>query len=169
MVGQDSTARREEVAAGLARVEQRIAAACRAAGRSRADVQLIAVTKNFPGSDVEVLCELGVTDIGENRDQEASAKIAARPRGSVSAFRSTSSVSCSPTRPPRWPPTSTPSTPSTGTSWSSPSTALPPLPAVTSARWFKWVWAQAWPGRAEVAYRLTALPSLRTALLLHDI
>jgi len=81
MVGQDSTARREEVAAGLARVEQRIAAACRAAGRSRADVQLIAVTKNFPGSDIEVLCELGVTDIGENRDQEASAKIAALSQG----------------------------------------------------------------------------------------
>jgi len=81
MVGQDSTARREEVSAGLARVEERIAAACRAAGRSRADVQLIAVTKNFPGSDIEVLCELGVTDIGENRDQEASAKIAALPQG----------------------------------------------------------------------------------------
>ena len=80
-VGQDSTARRDEVSAGLARVEERIAAACRAAGRSRADVQLIAVTKNFPGSDIEVLCELGVTDIGENRDQEASAKIAALPQG----------------------------------------------------------------------------------------
>ena len=79
-VGQDSTARRDEVSAGLARVEERIAAACRAAGRSRGEVQLIAVTKNFPGSDIEVLCELGVTDIGENRDQEASAKIAALPQ-----------------------------------------------------------------------------------------
>ena len=78
-VGQDSAARRDEVSAGLARVEERIGAACRAAGRSRGDVQLIAVTKNFPGSDIEVLCELGVTDIGENRDQEASAKIAALP------------------------------------------------------------------------------------------
>ena len=78
--GQDSTARREELSAGLARVEERIAAACRAAGRSRGDVQLIAVTKNFPGSDIEVLCELGVTDIGENRDQEASAKIADLPQ-----------------------------------------------------------------------------------------
>jgi len=78
-IGQDSTARRDEVSAGLARVEERIASACRAAGRSRRDVQLIAVTKNFPGSDIEVLCELGVTDIGENRDQEASAKIAALP------------------------------------------------------------------------------------------
>jgi len=79
-VGQDSTARRDEVSAGLTRVEERIAAACRAAGRSRGDVQLIVVTKNFPGSDIDLLCDLGVTDIGENRDQEASAKIAALPQ-----------------------------------------------------------------------------------------
>jgi pyridoxal phosphate enzyme (YggS family) len=43
------------------------------------DVALIVVTKFFPASDVEALCRLGVTDIGENRDQEASAKIAALP------------------------------------------------------------------------------------------
>src|SRR5674476_445995 len=79
-VGQDSTARRDEVSAGLARVEERIASACRAAGRLRGDVQLIVVTKNFPGSDIDLLCDLGVTDIGENRDQEASAKIAALPQ-----------------------------------------------------------------------------------------
>jgi PLP dependent protein len=75
--GHDAGVRREELSAGLARVEERIAAACRVAGRSRGDIQLIVVTKNFPASDIEVLCELGVTDIGENRDQEASAKIAA--------------------------------------------------------------------------------------------
>ncbi|MHB8184662.1 MAG: YggS family pyridoxal phosphate-dependent enzyme [Dermatophilaceae bacterium] len=78
--GHDAAARREELSAGLAQVEERIVAACRAANRSRGDVQLIAVTKNFPGSDIEVLCELGVTDIGENRDQEASAKIASLPQ-----------------------------------------------------------------------------------------
>ena len=78
--GQDATARRDQMSAGLARVEERIASACRAAGRSRGEVQLIAVTKNFPGSDIEVLYELGVTDIGENRDQEASAKISALPQ-----------------------------------------------------------------------------------------
>ena len=77
--GHDAAARREELTAGLAQVEERIVAACRAASRSRGDVQLIVVTKNFPGSDIEVLCQLGVTDIGENRDQEASAKIAALP------------------------------------------------------------------------------------------
>jgi uncharacterized pyridoxal phosphate-containing UPF0001 family protein len=32
------------------------------------------VTKTFPASDVEHLAALGVTDVGENRDQEAAAK-----------------------------------------------------------------------------------------------
>jgi hypothetical protein len=38
---------------------------------------LIAVTKTFPASDVRLLAELGVTDIAENRDQEAAPKAAA--------------------------------------------------------------------------------------------
>ena len=37
-------------------------------------VQLVVVTKTFPASDVSLLAELGVTDVGENRDQEARAK-----------------------------------------------------------------------------------------------
>jgi len=76
----DAATRREELSAGLAKVEERILAACRAADRPRGDIQLIVVTKNFPGSDIELLCDLGVKDIGENRDQEASAKIGALPR-----------------------------------------------------------------------------------------
>jgi pyridoxal phosphate enzyme (YggS family) len=71
--------RREELSRNLQHVRQRIASACRAAGRSPDDVVLIVVTKFFPGSDIEVLSQLGVTDIGENRDQEASAKIIALP------------------------------------------------------------------------------------------
>ena len=74
-----ATTRLEELSANLHDVNERIGSACRAAGRLREDVSLIVVTKFFPGSDVEALCELGVTDIGENRDQEASAKIAALP------------------------------------------------------------------------------------------
>lgn len=38
---------------------------------------LIVVTKYFPASDVELLSALGVTDVGENKDQEAAAKAAA--------------------------------------------------------------------------------------------
>jgi PLP dependent protein len=75
----DPDARREELAANLHHVQERIGAACRAAGRPRGDVALIVVTKFFPPADVEILFQLGVTDIGENRDQEASAKVAALP------------------------------------------------------------------------------------------
>ena len=35
---------------------------------------MIAVTKTYPASDVRLLAELGVLDIGENRDQEARPK-----------------------------------------------------------------------------------------------
>jgi PLP dependent protein len=37
-------------------------------------VTIVAVTKTYPVSDVLALAALGVTDIGENRDQEAAAK-----------------------------------------------------------------------------------------------
>jgi pyridoxal phosphate enzyme (YggS family) len=74
-----AAARRGELSANVQHVRERIRSACHAAGRSPEDVALIVVTKFFPTSDVEALCRLGVTDIGENRDQEASAKIAALP------------------------------------------------------------------------------------------
>lgn len=68
------TTRRDEIAAGLARVEAQIAEACRASGRHREELTLIAVSKTYPASDVRFLAELGITDVGENRDQEAAAK-----------------------------------------------------------------------------------------------
>jgi PLP dependent protein len=68
--------RRAEVAARLTAVRDRIAAACRAAGRGSDEVTLIAVTKTRPVSDVRLLYELGVPDIGENKDQEAAPKAA---------------------------------------------------------------------------------------------
>lgn len=71
------TDRRDELAANLARVERRIAAACEAAGRERDEVTLIVVTKTYPASDVMTLCELGVRHIAENRDQDAAPKAAA--------------------------------------------------------------------------------------------
>ncbi|RJK96817.1 YggS family pyridoxal phosphate-dependent enzyme [Vallicoccus soli] len=66
--------RREEVAAGLAAVEERVRRACAAAGRPRAGVVLVAVTKTWPASDVRLVAELGATDVGESRDQEAAPK-----------------------------------------------------------------------------------------------
>ena len=70
----DSGARRAELAANLADVRARVGAACDAAGRDPAGLTLIAVTKTRPASDVRLLAGLGVTDVGENRDQEAAPK-----------------------------------------------------------------------------------------------
>ncbi|MFE6174044.1 YggS family pyridoxal phosphate-dependent enzyme [Streptomyces sp. NPDC056464] len=71
------TDRKGEIAANLARVEERIAAACTAAGRKREEVTLIVVTKTYPASDVRILSELGVRHVAENRDQDAAPKAAA--------------------------------------------------------------------------------------------
>jgi pyridoxal phosphate enzyme (YggS family) len=68
--------RRDEVAANLDAVRRRMDAACRGAGRDPGDVSLVVVTKFFPASDVRLLADLGVTDVGENRHQEAEAKAA---------------------------------------------------------------------------------------------
>ena len=73
------TARIEELREGLAAVHDRIAAACATAGRDPAEVTLVVVTKFFPPADVEALAGLGVTDIGENKDQEAAGKVAELP------------------------------------------------------------------------------------------
>ncbi|MEU8985289.1 YggS family pyridoxal phosphate-dependent enzyme [Streptomyces sp. NPDC048558] len=71
------TDRKGELAANLAKVEERIAAACAAAGRGREEVTLIVVTKTYPASDVRMLSELGVRHVAENRDQDAAPKAAA--------------------------------------------------------------------------------------------
>lgn len=68
--------RGDELAANLAATRERIAAACVAAGRDPSEVTLVVVTKFFPASDVRLLAGLGVTDVGENRHQEAEAKAA---------------------------------------------------------------------------------------------
>ncbi|MER6265144.1 MULTISPECIES: YggS family pyridoxal phosphate-dependent enzyme [unclassified Streptomyces] len=68
------TDRRTELAANLAKVEERITAACVAAGRKREEVTLIVVTKTYPASDVRILSELGVRHVAENRDQDAAPK-----------------------------------------------------------------------------------------------
>ena len=54
----------------LAAVEDRLAAACMRAGRKRADVMLVAVTKTIDADLATYLPALGVADLGENRPQE---------------------------------------------------------------------------------------------------
>jgi pyridoxal phosphate enzyme (YggS family) len=71
--------RSEELAANLATLEQRVAAACAAAGRSRTEVTVVAVSKTWPATDVVLLRDLGLRDFGENRDAEAAQKAAAVP------------------------------------------------------------------------------------------
>lgn len=67
--------RARELAENLARVHERIDRAVAAAGRTDRP-ELIVVTKNFPATDVVRLHELGVREMGENRDQEAASKAA---------------------------------------------------------------------------------------------
>ena len=71
--------RRTEIAERLLDVQERIAVAAKKAQREPADITLIAVTKTFPISDIEILSELGVQEFGENRDGDAAPKAAAVP------------------------------------------------------------------------------------------
>jgi len=67
-------ARYEELGTNLEVVERRIVAACDAAGRRRDEVTLVVVTKTYPAEDSALLAGLGVTDVAENRDQDAAPK-----------------------------------------------------------------------------------------------
>ena len=64
-----------DLAANLAQVRSRIAAACERAGRDSGSVQLLAVTKTHPPDVVSEAAKLGLTLFGENKVQEAKAKI----------------------------------------------------------------------------------------------
>lgn len=58
----------------LARIEDRISAACRRAGRERSTVRLMAVSKTHPAEAIAEAVSAGVTLFGENRVQEFEAK-----------------------------------------------------------------------------------------------
>jgi hypothetical protein len=63
-----------ELALRLGRVRSAVAEAAAAAGRNPAEITTIVVTKFHPASLVRDLAELGVTNIGENRLQDAAPK-----------------------------------------------------------------------------------------------
>ena len=71
----DSATDRPSIADALASVQDRIAAACDRAGRDPADVRLVAVTKTFGPDAVAEAVRAGAGLLGENRVQEAAAKI----------------------------------------------------------------------------------------------
>jgi uncharacterized pyridoxal phosphate-containing UPF0001 family protein len=62
------------IAAALGEVKDRIARACREAGRDPASVTLIAVSKTFGADAIEAAIAAGQTVFGENRVQETKAK-----------------------------------------------------------------------------------------------
>jgi hypothetical protein len=65
------------LADNLAKLEDSIAAACRAAGRPRSEVELMAVSKTFPVGAILDAKALGLKLFGENRVQEWSQKATA--------------------------------------------------------------------------------------------
>lgn len=79
--------RRTEVAKRLVQLRERVEAGCAAAGRSPSEVCLIVVTKTHPASDVAILADLGVRDVGENRDQEGARKHAECLEAGVTGVR----------------------------------------------------------------------------------
>lgn len=60
-------------------LQNRIAAACRPAGRQPDEVTLLAVTKGFPASAIAEAHKLGIRHFGENRVQEAAVKFSSLP------------------------------------------------------------------------------------------
>ena len=64
----------EEIRVNFAKVEARVRGACQRAGRERADVTVVAVTKTFPAEAVSAAIAAGATDVGENKVQEARDK-----------------------------------------------------------------------------------------------
>jgi len=68
-----------DLEANLKAVQQRIEAACARAGREPGSVTLIAVTKTQPPEVVCAAAALGLSLFGENKVQEAKAKISACP------------------------------------------------------------------------------------------
>ena len=63
------------VATSLALIRQRIIAACTRVGRKEAEVTLVAVSKTVSAARVQEAIAAGLTIFGENRVQEAEAKI----------------------------------------------------------------------------------------------
>jgi pyridoxal phosphate enzyme (YggS family) len=78
--GHPATSALPAITEAIAAVEERIAAACRRAGRDRSSVTLVAVTKTHPPETLRAAWDLGLRIFGENRVQEAATKIPALPK-----------------------------------------------------------------------------------------
>ncbi len=67
----------EDFRRNLAAVRERIAAACARSGRSPAEVRLLPVSKTVPEARIRLAYAAGCRELGENKVQEASRKVAA--------------------------------------------------------------------------------------------
>ena len=70
------------LAGNLEEVRRRIEQACRRCGRSPSSVTLVAVTKNRTADEIQEALVAGITDLGENRLQEADSTSWASQAGS---------------------------------------------------------------------------------------
>ncbi|WP_165242578.1 YggS family pyridoxal phosphate-dependent enzyme [Corynebacterium lizhenjunii] len=70
--------RKDELAHRLQATREQVAQLAAAAGRPAPEI--LPVTKFHPAADVALLAELGVTDVAENREQEARAKAQELPQ-----------------------------------------------------------------------------------------
>jgi pyridoxal phosphate enzyme (YggS family) len=64
-------------------VRQRVEHAARRCNRSTEDITLVAISKTHPTETLQAALEIGVSDLGENRVQEAEGKIEALGREAV--------------------------------------------------------------------------------------
>lgn len=76
--------RYDEIKANLDAVMQRIREAEASAGRAEGEVRLLPVSKYHPVEDIQILGQLGIDVVGENREQEARRKAEAlREAGTI--------------------------------------------------------------------------------------
>ena len=68
-----------DIAANLASIRERVALAAERAGRDPAGVTLLTVSKGHPAPVMRAAADLGLSLFGENRVQEARAKIGLCP------------------------------------------------------------------------------------------
>lgn len=74
-----------QIGARLAAVRERVAAACRAAGRDPAGVTIVGAAKTMPPEVVLAAVQAGLTDLGENYVQDAEPKVRALRDAGVKA------------------------------------------------------------------------------------
>lgn len=75
----DAAGLRADLSARLSSVRERIAEACRRAGRSPDEIRIVAVSKYYPLDYVRTAIEIGLTDFGENRPQDLAARASEVP------------------------------------------------------------------------------------------